>query len=60
MIFALSLIALDSSEVNLPMTSVVGWIVIAIAWSVLGALRLAGSLLAAQVLRNQVQISEHG
>jgi hypothetical protein len=41
---ALSLIAL-ASEVDGSYLSTVGWMVIAIAWSIIGALWLAGSLL---------------
>ncbi len=45
--FALNLIAL-ASEVNGLYPSSVGWIVIAIAWSIVGTLWLAGSLMTAQ------------
>ena len=45
--FALHLIAL-TSEVDGLNPSTVGWMVIAIAWSIIGALWLAGSFLAAQ------------
>ncbi len=48
MTLALNFIALGPSEVERLQTSTVGWIVIAIAWSVVGALWLAGSLLTAQ------------
>lgn len=45
--FALNLIALASEADGLYPTNL-GWMVIAIAWSIIGALWLAGSLLAAQ------------
>jgi hypothetical protein len=40
--------ALSASEVDMLQTSTVGWIVIAIAWSIIEALRLAGSFLTAK------------
>ena len=45
--FALNLMAL-ASEVGGLYPSTVGWMVIAIAWSIIGALWLAGSFLTAQ------------
>lgn len=47
MTFALNFIALSMSEVEQLQTSKVGWIFIAVAWSVIGALWLAASLLPA-------------
>ena len=48
MTLVLNFIALGPSEVERIQTSTVGWIVIAMAWSIIGALWLAGSLLTAQ------------
>jgi hypothetical protein len=45
--FAINFTAL-ASEVGWLHPSTVGWIVIAIAWSIIGALWLAGSFLSAQ------------
>ena len=45
--FALNLIAL-TSEVDGFNPSIVGWMVIAIAWSIIGSLWLVGSFLSAQ------------
>lgn len=45
--FALHLMAV-ASEVSWLHPSTLGWIVIAIAWSIIGSLWLAGSFLAAQ------------
>jgi hypothetical protein len=49
--FALNLKAV-ASEVGWLHPSTLGWMVIAIAWSIIGALWLAGSFLTAQTRRN--------
>ena len=47
MTFAVNFMALSTSEMERLQTSTVGWIFIAVAWSVIGALWLAASLLPA-------------
>ena len=53
MTFALNFIALTQSEVDQLQTSTVGWILIAVTWTVIGALWLAASLLSAPSAHGQ-------